>query len=258
MRMKGMGRYKVLGLRFKAIISIELKWSIGKKEREESFIEHLRKNEMSAAQWQIATLVKMSFAAENVKTMVFSIPNRPPFQSGQHYDIRLTAPSGYVAERSYSIASPPEEENLEFGIELLENGEVSPYLWNMTVGRQIEMRGPIGGHFVWNTSFKEPLILIGGGSGMVPLVSMLRHHMHHLESETFREVRILLSAKTLERILYKDELAASTKRDPHLKIFTTLTGKKSDGWNGYSRRVDQTMLAEVFGDLKKKDSLTFI
>jgi ferredoxin-NADP reductase len=107
--------------------------------------------------WLVGTLLKKSMAAENVMSLTFSLPELQDFQPGQHFDIRLTAPGGYMAERSYSIANPPEEKGIvEYGVQLLENGEVSPYLWNLAEGKQVEMRGPIGGHFIWNVSMPGP------------------------------------------------------------------------------------------------------
>jgi ferredoxin-NADP reductase len=199
------------------------------------------------ANWKVGTLLKKTMAADNVMSLTFSLPDWEPFQAGQHFDIRLTAPGGYMAERSYSIASAPEEKDIiEYGVQLLENGEVSPYLWNLTVGKQVEMRGPIGGHFIWSTAMPGPLILIGGGSGMVPLMCMLRHHVNNLEKDINRKIIFLVSARSPNLVLYKKELEEIAARDPNIKIVTTITDTPPPDWTGYKRRIDKEMLAEVF------------
>ncbi len=206
--------------------------------------------------WKTATLIDSKMVAVNVKSLTFEAPDISTHQAGQHYDIRLTSEDGYQAERSYSVASPPEQKNLEFGIELLENGEVSPFLYQLKNDDQIEMRGPIGGHFVWNTSMPGPLVLIGGGSGMVPLMCMLRHHLN--QNDLQREVIFLVSARTLERVLYKEELQACQKKDPNLKLIYTLTSSTPPNWTGYKRRVDQEMLQETIGHLKGKMPMIYV
>lgn len=206
--------------------------------------------------WKIATLIDSKMVATNVRSLTFTVPDITTHKSGQHYDIRLTSEDGYSAERSYSAASAPEEKNLEFGIELLENGEVSPYLFKLQKGDQIEMRGPIGGHFVWDRSIPGPLVLIGGGSGMVPLMSMLRHHIY--QSNQDREITFLVSAKTLEHVLYKDELKEIKAKDKNLKLVYTLTSQAPLNWNSYTRRVDRTMLKEVVRSLIDKMPMIYI
>lgn len=201
-----------------------------------------------ARTWQAVTLIKSEMVASNVKSLTFKVPNWIRHQAGQHYDIRLTAENGYQAERSYSAASAPEQEGeVEFGIQLLDNGEVSPYLYQLQPGDQIEIRGPIGGHFIWDVSMTDSLNLIGGGSGMVPLMSMLRHHFNHTDS---RLIKFLVSAQDLDRVLYKAELAEDQAKDANFKMITTLTNNAPDNWTGYTRRVDEQMLTEVFGDVK--------
>lgn len=198
--------------------------------------------------WQTATLLNSSMVADNVMSLVFEVSNWLGNKAGQHADIRLTAPNGYEAERSYSFANPPEEKNhIELGVQLLENGEVSPYLFKLKKGQQIELRGPIGGHFVWDISMPGPLYLIGGGSGMVPLMSMLRHHMENLERDSKREIIFLISARDEGRVLYKDELKKIREKDPNVKIIWTLTEKQPESFFGYTRRVDEQMIREVFG-----------
>lgn len=224
-----------------------------------------------AKNWQVGTLIKKEMIADNIMSLTFSIPDWKPFKAGQHYDIRLTAPGGYMAERSYSIASSPEDKGIvEFGVQLLEDGEVSPYLWKLEEGKQVEMRGPIGGHFIWDTSMKGPLILIGGGSGMVPLVSMLRHHFNHLNDppssfdntqdsgETQREIVFLISARSYERILYKRELERIGTQNRNINVIATLTDSPPPSWSGYKRRIDQDMLKEILADVKGKNPKIFI
>jgi ferredoxin-NADP reductase len=232
--------------------------------------------------WQVGTLLKKEKTADNVMSLTFSLPNWQPFKAGQHYDIRLTAPNGYMAERSYSIASAPEDKGIvEFGVQLLEDGEVSPYLWQMTEGKQVEMRGPIGGHFIWDVSMEGPLILIGGGSGMVPLVSMLRHYHNQLALHTdpeatpnmtnfvardesllkmneSREIIFLISARTYEHILYKRELERIGMAHRNINVVATITNSPPPSWSGYKRRIDQDMLKEILGEIKGKNPKTFI
>ncbi len=209
--------------------------------------------------WQIGTLVKKGMAADNVMALTFTLPDWKQHEPGQHYDIRLTAPDGYQAERSYSAASAPEEKGIvEYGVELLPGGEVSSYLNALSIGKQVEMRGPLGGHFIWNTSVPGPLILIGGGSGMVPLMAMLRHHMNHLGEDSSREIIFLISSRTEGRVLYKEELADIQKKDPNVKIHITYTDQAPAGWTGYSRRVDRDMLVETLGHTKELMPMTYI
>jgi len=201
---------------------------------------------MSNKNWQIGTLIKKDMAAVNVMSLTFSLPNFETPMAGQHYDIRLTAPDGYQAERSYSIASAPEEKGIvQYGIELLPGGEVSSYLSALAVGKQVEMRGPIGGHFTWSTDMPGPLIMIAGGSGMVPFMSMIRHHLGK-PKDIGREIIFLISARTIEHVLWKEELAEMEKTDLNIRIIFTLTNAEPDGWTGYSRRIDQEMLKEIF------------
>lgn len=218
--------------------------------------------------WQIGTLIKKEKTADNVMSLTFSLPDWQPFKAGQHYDIRLTAPGGYMAERSYSIASAPEDKGIvEFGVQLLDDGEVSPYLWKLTEGKQVEMRGPIGGHFIWDVAIEGPLILIGGGSGMVPFMSMLRHHFNQLQyqsltsqssAEALREIVFLISARTYEHILYKRELERIGMANRNINVIATITDNPPPSWSGYKRRVDVDMLKEVIGPFKNKHPKIFI
>ncbi len=212
---------------------------------------------MNPNTWQIATLLESHMIATDIKSLTFRLENPHPHIAGQHYSIRLTSEDGYMAERDYSIANPPEQsEILELGIQLLCDGEVSPYLFEMKPGEQIEVKGPIGGHFIWESKNNDkPLILIGGGSGMVPLRSMILHHIYNYQK---RDVILLLSAKTIDRVLYQFELEKLAEKYPDFKIVYTLTQESPQNFHGYRKRIDQQMVSEVFGDLKNQNPEIFI
>lgn len=195
-------------------------------------------------EWQISTVVKVKQETQTVKTFTLALPNWTPHRAGQHYDVRLTAPDGYQAQRSYSIASNPEQKGeIELTVERLEEGEVSTYLHDvLIVGDQVELRGPIGGYFVWEVSMGGPLLLVAGGSGIVPLMAMLRHR-HAVSSNV--PVRLLYSSRTYEDIIYRDELEMLHKDRSGLEVFHTLTRTQPHIWDGYSRRIDLQMLEEV-------------
>ena len=176
-------------------------------------------------------------------TLVLDVPDWPLHRAGQHVDIRLTAEDGYQAQRSYSIAAAPEDERLTVTVERLDDGEVSPYLVDvMEPGDQLEVRGPIGGWFVWDAAQPEPLLLIAGGSGVVPLMSMLRHRSAR-GSKT--PARLLLSARTEAERYFTSELADLASAGDGFEAFTTLTRDTPADWSGYTRRIDRQMLAEV-------------
>lgn len=179
-----------------------------------------------------------------VRSLVLELPAWRPHRAGQHYDVRLTAADGYQAERSYSVASPPEDEGaITLTIERLEDGEVSPYLHDVVeVGDQFELRGPIGGYFVWDEGVGGPLLLVAGGSGIVPLMAMLRHQ----ERRPARvPTRCLFSWRTAEDVIYRDELDRLAAAREDLDVFHTFTRQPPPGWDGYARRVDAEMMAEV-------------
>ena len=189
--------------------------------------------------WQLGTVVEVVDETPRVRTLVFELADWPEHRAGQHVDIRLTAEDGYRAERAYSIASAPGEP-LAITVERLEDGEVSPYLTEvLREGDQIELRGPIGGYFVWGPEDGGPLLLVAGGSGVVPFRAMLRHRRRR-GSEI--ATRLLYSSRTLEDVIYRAELDRS---EPALEIVQTLTRAQPAGWSGYARRVDQDMLREV-------------
>lgn len=176
------------------------------------------------------------------KTIMLEVPGWPGHIAGQHVDVRLTAEDGYQAERSYSIASPPEDAKLELTVERLDDGEVSPYLTDeLRAGDELELRGPVGGYFAWRTEDGGPLMLIAGGSGLVPLMAMLRHRA---ASGSTVEARLLLSTRSAEDVLYHEELSDLAAGDG-VAVFHTFTRDPPPDWKGFARRVDAEMLSAV-------------
>ena len=200
-------------------------------------------------QWQIATVAAIRPETAQVKTFSLSLPSWTPHRAGQHYDVRLTAADGYQAQRSYSIASAPEQAGqVELTVERIEGGEVSSYLHDVLVpGDRVEVRGPIGGYFVWETKQGGPLLLIAGGSGVVPLMAMLRHRA---AAGAKIPARLLYSARGYDDLIYRDELARLAAAGSGLEVFYTLTRSQPAGWTGYARRLDKAMLAEVAQPLR--------
>jgi ferredoxin-NADP reductase len=195
-------------------------------------------------EWQISNVIRVRQETPRVKTFTLPLPHWTPHKAGQHYDVRLTAPDGYQTQRSYSIASGPEQiGEIELTVERLEEGEVSTYLHDvLIVGDQVELRGPIGGYFVWEANMGGPLLLVAGGSGIVPLMAMLRHRQ---ASGTNVPTRLLYSSRSYDDIIYREELEKLQKADSGLEIFQTLTRELPTNWAGYRRRIDLPMLAEV-------------
>jgi ferredoxin-NADP reductase len=192
--------------------------------------------------WQTGTVLETTFETPRAKSITFAVPGWTGHRAGQHVDVRLTAPDGYQAERSYSIASAPEDGHVVLTVERLEEGEVSPYLVDeLRPGDELELRGPIGGYFVWEEVLGGPLFLLAGGSGLVPLRSMLRHHR---ATRSDVPVRALCSARSLELLLYRDELLEIAAGDP-FDISVTLTREQPSSWRGYRRRIDGELLEEV-------------
>jgi ferredoxin-NADP reductase len=192
--------------------------------------------------WQQAVVAKLIDETEGVRTILLNLRDWPGHDAGQHVDVRLTADDGYQAQRSYSIASAPEDGRLALTIEVLEDGEVSPYLGReVQVEDELELRGPIGGYFAWRQELGGPLLLVAGGSGVVPFRSMLRHH-RAVESRV--PVRLLYSASSIGHVIYHDELM-DLGADDGVDVRLTLTREQPPGWPGYGRRIDQELLAEV-------------
>lgn len=180
--------------------------------------------------------------APRVRSIVLDFPGWRGHRAGQHVDVRLTANDGYQAQRSYSIASAPEDGGLTLTVERLAGGEVSPYLVDeLRIGDELELRGPVGGYFVWETSLGGPLLLVAGGSGIVPFRSMLRHRR---ATGSTVPVCLLYSARSLARLIYHDEIMKIAAQDG-IDLSVTLTEEQPAGWQGYGRRIDREMLAEA-------------
>src|SRR6266567_3994107 len=194
--------------------------------------------------WQLGEVVATHPETVRTKSLTLSVPKWAGHLAGQHVDLRLTADDGYQAERSYSIASPPEDgQHITLTIERLDDGEVSPYLTDeLRVGDKLELRGPIGGYFVWEARMGGPLLLVAGGSGIVPLMAMIRHRAAVGSTVA---TRLLYSSRSFEEVIYRDELDRLVKSSTMLEIAHTLTRVQPPGWTGYHRRIDTQMLREV-------------
>jgi ferredoxin-NADP reductase len=191
--------------------------------------------------WLVATVAETIPETARSVTLRLDVPNWPGHRAGQHVDVRLTAEDGYAAQRSYSIASPPGIERLELTVERIDDGELSPWLTTVAdVGDQFELRGPIGGWFVWDGDDTAPVLLVGGGSGVVPLTAMLRHHA---ASGSTAAMHLVYSARTLGDVIYRRGLEGLAS--PHRAITLTLTRESSPDWVGHRGRVDVDMLAEL-------------
>jgi ferredoxin-NADP reductase len=192
--------------------------------------------------WQLATVVEVVAETARASSIVLELPDWTPHRAGQHVDVRLTAEDGYQAQRSYSIASGPEDAHLVLTVERLDDGEVSPYLVGELVpGDQLELRGPIGGYFVWDQSRSEPVLMIAGGSGIVPFRSMLRHSTA-IGSTT--PIRLLYSARSIGEVIYYDELLRLASYE-EIEIRFTLTREWPEGWHGLRGRIDRQILDAV-------------
>ena len=193
--------------------------------------------------WTIGEVADLIQETPRVASLVMHVPDWPGHLAGQHVDVRLTADDGYQAQRSYSIASAPEDPNLAITVERLDDGEVSPYLvGEVKKGDKVELRGPIGGYFVWTEEDRRPLLLIAGGSGVVPLMGMLRHRA---AVGCTTPGRLLYSSRTFEDVIYKDELSRLASSNDGLSVGYALTRAQPAGWKGYARRIDSEMLREV-------------
>ncbi|HUC35284.1 MAG TPA: ferredoxin reductase [Gaiellaceae bacterium] len=205
--------------------------------------------------WQLCEVAELVEETPQVKTLVLEAPDWPGHLAGQHVDVRLTAEDGYQAQRSYSIASAPNAGRLALTVERLDDGEVSPYLTDvLVVGDKLELRGPIGGYFVWAAAEDEPVLLVGGGSGVVPLMAMIRYRA---AVGSRSPMRLLYSAKRLGDVIYRDEIEELAARGDGFEAFFTLTREQPEGWQGFGRRVDGELLAEV-GWPAADDPLTFV
>jgi ferredoxin-NADP reductase len=197
-------------------------------------------------------VVELVEETTRAKSLVLKKPDWPGgYRSGQHVDVRLTAEDGYQAQRSYSIASAPEDDHLVLTVERLEDGEVSPYLVDVLMpGDTLELRGPVGGYFVWEESLGGPLVLIGGGSGVVPLRSMIRHWC-----TTPRDVpvRLIYSSQRLSEVIYRDELTGYGSSGVDVRF--VLTREWPDDWDGHRGRIDRTLVDEVAGPSEEKSRI---
>jgi len=198
--------------------------------------------------WQIASITNIKPETETVKSFTLTLPAWMRHRAGQHYDIRLTAEDGYQTQRSYSIASEPEREGeVDITVERIDDGEVSAYLHDVLIpGDRLEARGPIGGYFVWEAAMTDPLLLIGGGSGVVPLMSMIRHRA---AAGANNPTALLYSSRNFEDVIYYDELEKLRATNDGLQVFHALTRSQPADWKGYKRRIDEEMLREVTAPL---------
>lgn len=194
--------------------------------------------------WRLGRVIQRVDETPRTRTLSLEVPDWPGHQAGQHVDVRLTAPDGYQAQRSYSIASAPDErDHVAVTVERIDDGEVSPYLVDeLAEGDQLELRGPIGGYFVWNVEMGGPLLLIAGGSGVCPLMAMLRHRMARGSRVPSR---LLYSAQSLDEVIYRRELDELARSVDGPEVVLTLTRRQPAGWSGYARRIDREMLSEV-------------
>lgn len=184
--------------------------------------------------WQVATVAAIRPETPSVRTYRLELPMWMPHLPGQHYDVRLTAPDGYVAQRSYSIASSPlDEGSIELTVDCLLDGEVSPYFHEvLEEGDQLEVRGPYGGYFVWRGDEPGPVVLLGGGSGVVPLMAMLRHRRRAMPDVP---MRLVYSVRTAADVIYADELGGDAE--------LTYTREPPAGWSGHTGRIDLDLVA---------------
>ena len=201
--------------------------------------------------WRLATITAVRDETPTVRSFTLSIPDWASHRAGQHVDLRLTAADGYSVERNYSIASEPERAGeIDLTVERIEDGEVSPFLHDVVVpGDRIEVRGPIGGYFVWEAAVPmatDPLFLVAGGSGVVPLMAMLRHRA---KAGASNPTRLLFSSRHLEEVIYHDELDALAAAGDSFEVVHTLTRSQPSGWMGFARRIDDGMIAEVLAPL---------
>ena len=202
-------------------------------------------------EWQIANLKSIREETYRTKTLTLSLPSWIAHRPGQHYDVRLTASDGYQAQRSYSIASEPERTGeIDLTVERLAEGEVSTYLLDVLgPGDRIEVRGPIGGYFVWEAGLGGPLLLVAGGSGVVPLMSMVRHRR---AAGSTVATQLLYSSRSPEDVIYGDELRQLQQTGDGLGVIQTFTRSQPPNWTGYARRIDAAMLKEVAAPLGRK------
>lgn len=208
-----------------------------------------------AISWQSATVEKVAVETYRAKTFTLRLSEPRPFRAGQHYDVRLTAPDGYQAQRSYSVASAPDNfARIDLTVEIIPDGEVSPYFHEVVEpGDVLEVRGPIGGPFTWTPDLAGPLLLLAGGSGIVPLKSIL---MHRNLAAPDTPALLLYSTRGPEDIIYRKFLDSAGRRDAGVAVRCSLTRRQPPGWIGYDRRVDAAMLGECIDELVRMNGDT--
>jgi ferredoxin-NADP reductase len=205
--------------------------------------------------WRLAEVIEVVPETPRTKSLLLEVPEWEGHKAGQHVDVKLTAEDGYHAQSSYSIASAPEDERLMLTVDRLDDGEVSPYLTDVLMaGDKLEFRGPIGGYFTWEVQQGGPLLLVGGSSGVVPLMAMIRHRA---AVGTDVPTRLLYSSRSYEEIIYREELEDLIAGGGSLKVIHTLTRSRPEGWSSYGRRIDAEMLEEVGWPLDE-DPLVFV
>lgn len=194
-------------------------------------------------EWRLAEVREILVETPRVKSLNLHVDGWTGHLPGQHVDIRLTSEDGYQVERSYSIASSPEDQRLTLTVERVEGGEVSPYLVDgIPIGAEFELRGPIGGYFTWTADMGGPLCLIAGGSGVTPLMAMLRHRRRPPERPS---ALLIYSSRSLQDVIYRNELEDMGRYDANLAIINTLTREQPAGWGGHKGRIDRDLLASA-------------
>ena len=194
-------------------------------------------------EWRRASVLQHIDETPRVKSLVLDVPGWAGHRAGQHLDVRITAEDGYQTERSYSISSAPAEPHITLTVERLDDGEVSPYLTDVLhPGDELEVRGPIGGWFTWRPEEGGPLLLVAGGSGIAPLMAMIRQRA---AVRSPAPVCLLYASRTYNEIIFREELDRSVAADEDLMVTYTLTHSQPPGWQGYIRRIDRAMLEAV-------------
>jgi ferredoxin-NADP reductase len=211
----------------------------------------------ATARWQSCAIVEIAARTPTIKSYFFRLAESFDYKAGQHVDVRLTAPDGYTAMRSYSIASAPDGSDvIELAIERLADGEVSPFFHDVAqVGDSVELRGPLGGHFLWPGPTERPVLLIGAGSGVVPLVAMIRHRKARDEHVP---VALLLSSRTWNDVLFRDELLGLESSLPDFAFALALTREPAKRSKDFSRRIDAEMVADVTRRLPAPPGAVFV
>jgi len=203
--------------------------------------------------WHVAEVADVRPETDRVRTLALDVPGWPGHRAGQHVDVRLTADDGYQAQRSYSIASAADGARVELTVERIDDGEVSPYLTEEArAGDRFELRGPVGGYFVWDPNPAGAVLLVGAGSGVVPLMAMVRQRAANGDAV---RTCLLYSARSWEDVIYRDELERHGQGGDGFEIVYTLTREQPPDWNGYGRRVDRELLADV---APEELALTFV